>query len=64
MTTSIVTKVIKAANGIKCRVYRSQPMPESYSKLVRYANGVNQPSQMQQAFMNAVLAAKGKVGHV
>lgn len=47
-------QVVRVAGHVNFRPYRSQPMPESYSTLVRYANGRSQPSIMQQAFINAI----------
>lgn len=53
-----LTELVKqTANCITMRHYRSQPMPESYSKPFGYAVGKPQPSIMQQAFLNAVLKA-------
>jgi hypothetical protein len=53
-TETLQQRVIRIAGGVNFRPYRSQPMPVSYSTLVRYANGRSQPSIMQQAFINSV----------
>ena len=46
---------LRVAKRVNFHQYRSQPLPIEYSKTVRYAIGTPQPSQMQQAFVRAIV---------
>lgn len=55
--SNIVSMVKDSAHRTTMRHYRSQPMPESYSKPFGFASGKPQPSIMQQAFLDALVKA-------
>jgi hypothetical protein len=52
---SLKDMCLRVAKRVNFHQYRSQPLPIEYSKTVRYSIGTPQPSQMQQAFINAIV---------